>query len=230
MKKMISWLLILTCMVLPMTSFAAGKLSIVQEDFHVIESYSTYAHAYAKVENIGDKPIKVNVGLLEVYDENGDVITSEDYMSSPAEYLAAGEYTYVAIDTQIEEDMVADDYLFTVSGKSDKSQTTRRFPVKTDYAENVSNGYWENDYMYVEVTNDTDEICYDLSVVATLLDAEGKILYYATDALYTDKGLTPDSSMVFRFDVSDAYKEYFEKNSLVPATVDAIAYVYESNE
>ena len=60
-------------------AFCAGKLSVAQENFHVVSYWGTYGYAFAKVENIGDKPIKVNAGVLEIFDENGDALTSSDY-------------------------------------------------------------------------------------------------------------------------------------------------------
>ena len=87
MKKFVVLVLALLLCMSSVSAFAAGKLSVVQENYYTIEGYSTYGYGYAKVQNIGDKPIKVNAGLLEIFDENGDPITSTDYMHKYAEYL-----------------------------------------------------------------------------------------------------------------------------------------------
>lgn len=207
---------------------AAGRLRVEQENFHVFESYSIYAYAYAKVANVGDKPIKVNTGLLEVFDAQGDPITSVDYYNGFAQYLQPGEYTYVRINDMI-EDVPAnevDDYLLTVTGKADNDKKNIRLEAKTTYVQDVPSYFnTTRDYMYVEFTNTTDEPLYDISVVLALLDEAGNILYMDDTSLYNDKALMPGSSMQIRKEVSSTYLEHFEKNNLVPTTVDAIVYV-----
>ena len=74
MKKLLAFVLCLGAT----SAFAAGKLSVTQENFHHITGFWNYGYAYAKVENVGDKPIKVNAGVLEMYDENGEVIADPD--------------------------------------------------------------------------------------------------------------------------------------------------------
>ena len=91
MKKIVALLLTIALCLGCTAALAAGKLDVVQENFIVVPSYSTYAYAYAKVENIGDKPISVNAGVLEVYNEDGDAITSADYLYAGAAVLQPGE-------------------------------------------------------------------------------------------------------------------------------------------
>ena len=80
MKKMVCLLLACMMTLCSASALAAGKLSVTQENFHYVENYWNYGYAYAKVENVGDKPIKVNAGVLEIYDADGEVITSTDYV------------------------------------------------------------------------------------------------------------------------------------------------------
>ena len=69
MKRAIAVLCTLTICFAFATASAAGKLNVVQEDFHYVESYWNYGYVYAKVENVGDKPIGINAGVFEIYDE-----------------------------------------------------------------------------------------------------------------------------------------------------------------
>ena len=228
MKKVISMLLVLILLCATVPALAAGKLSTTQENFWVISSYWTYAYAYAKVENVGNKPINVNAGVLEVYDENGDVITSSDYLSTYAKCLQPGEYTYVSISKEIElaEDVgKPDDYMLTITGKTDDSSSTLRLPAESRLSLGESNGYWKEDYMYATVTNNTDDIVYNISTVFALLDEEGKILYVANDSLYNSHGLTPGSSIVVKAEISSSFMDYFSAKNIKPTTVDVIAYV-----
>lgn len=225
MKKIAALLLALVLCCSCVSAMAAGKLNVAQENTHYITSYSNYFYAYAKVENTGDKAIKVNAGVLEVYNADGDAITSSDWISAHARYLEPGEYTYVTVYEDIDEGQTPDDYSLTITGKADKDYANQRFAAETKLELNVDAGWTTRNYMYATVTNTTDDVLYDLNIVMALLDAEGNILYVDNDRLYTERGLTPGSSMVFRKDISSSFIEYFENNNLVPASVDSIAYI-----
>lgn len=231
MKKVFVTFLI-AALALSMTSaLAAGKLSVTEEDFYVIDSYSLYGYVFAKVENVGDRPIKVNAGILEIFDTEGDVLTSTDYIDANAEYLQPDEYTYISASTRI-EDVTAedvDDYMLTVTGKSEDDYINLRLPCTTEYQADVQEGYSTHNYMYATVTNDTDAPVYKIEIVLALLDADGKILYMDEDSMY-NKGLMPGSSIVVRVDVSSSFIELFEKEGLTPASVDAIAFTRIENE
>ena len=67
-------------------------------------------------------------------------------------------------------------------------------------------------------------------MVLALLDAEGNILDIEDENMYDDKALTPGSSMIVRKDISSTFMDYYKANGIVPASVDAIAYVIEDVE
>lgn len=224
MKKYLLAVLVFVLCCASVTAVAAGKLSVTQENFHKINMYSPYGYLYAKVENVGDKPIKVNAGLLEIYDENGDPLTSTDYINAYVTYLQPGAYTYVRAYDEVDQGLDAvDDYMFTVSGKSDKDTEVVVFPCEAYYEVDDSNQYWIRNNMYATFTNTTDKPLYNIEVVAALLDAEGNILYVESDTMY-NKALHAGSSMTIRFDVSSSFIEYYEANGFVPVSVDALAY------
>ena len=131
------------------------------------------------------------------------------------------------------EDVTAedvDDYLCTITGKSDDSKTTHRFPCQAEFARNVKeSSYWSYDYIYVTVTNDSDETVYGMNVVAALLAEDGTIIYVSSDSLYSNEGLTAGSSIIFRIQIDEDYVDCFEVNNYEYASVDAIAYVDENN-
>ena len=229
MKKIISVLLVVLLLSVSTATYAAGKLTVDQENFHVVSNYGTYGYAYAKVTNVGDKAIKVNAGVLEIYDEAGDVLTSSDYLSAYAEYLEPGDYTYVKMYSEITTGKAAD-YALTLTGKSDTSKRTLRLPVETDLQLDIKDGWLTYNYMYATVTNNTDKPLYGIRVVLALLDAEGNILDIEDENMYDDKALTPGSSMIVRKDISSTFMDYYKANGIVPASVDAIAYVIEDVE
>jgi len=225
MKKVVSIVLALSMVLILCSAEAAGKLNVIQENFHIVTSYTTYGYAYAKIENSGDKPIKVNAGVLEIYDEAGEVITSTDYMAAHAEYLEPGEYTYVELYSEIGDEKQADDYSLNVMGKSETRYKCLRLPCTMDLKLNTGDELWPRHYMFATVTNNTDQVLYDIEVVLALLDAEGNILHVESDSLYSERALMPGSSMMIRKEIYSDFIDYFEANNLVPASVDAFAFV-----
>lgn len=227
MKKIICFFLSFILMFLSISAFAAGKLSTTKENFWVINGWTTYAYAYARIENIGNKPINVNAGVLEVYDADGNVITSTDYMSTYAKTLQPNEYTYIKLskDINIAEDVgKPDDYMLTITGKTDDSSWTKRLPVETKLSLNETNGWWTYDYMYVTITNNTDETIYNISTVVVLLDDNNNILYLDDDTMYS-YGLLPGNSVVLKKQISSTFMDYFKAHNITPTKVDAIAYI-----
>lgn len=229
MKKLVSLLLVVALCLGCTSAFAAGKLNVVQENTYFVTKYGSAYYAFAKVENTGDKDIAINAGLLEVYNADGEAISSNDWPTVYGRCLKPGEYTYVsavAYDGFDDESVVPEDYALTLTGKADKDYTTVRFPAETKLELNVQEDKWNTrNFMYVTVTNTTEETVYDLAVVMALLDAEGNILCVESESLYDSVGLAAGSTLVIRQDIPSDFMDYFEKNSLTPASVDAIVYV-----
>ena len=228
MKKLICCLLALMLVLGTAGALAAGELSVTRENFYVISGYSTYGYAYARVENTGDDTITVNGGTAEIYDENGGVITSTDYMPRYAKTLQPGEYAYVEFNIKIEaaegEDL-PDKYMLTVNGEKNDYYWTRRFPTEARLSLDEPYGSRTRNYMYATVTNDSDEIVYDLSVVLALADEEDNILYLTSERLHSSVGLLPGSSVIIRKEIPTDFTDYYDAHGLKPAKVDAIGYV-----
>ena len=225
MKKIVCLMLLLVLCLGALPAFAAGKLSVTQENFHYVTSFWNYGYAYAKVKNVGDKPIKVNAGVLEIYDANGEVLTSADYVQAYATYLQPGEYTYVEMYDELEEGQIPDDYMMTLTGKSENDKLAYRLPVEAAFELGVQQGWWEYDYLYATVTNPTVDILYNVEVVFALLDAEDNIIYVESKELYSEVGIMPGQSVMLRKEISSAFMEYFDAKGIVPVAVDALAYV-----
>lgn len=224
MKRFLGGLLV--CLILAglcTAGFAAGKLNVEQENFWVVGSY---AYCYARVRNVGDKPIKVQAAILEVFDAEGENITSTDYQESFARYLQPDEYTYVSMYVRLEPEQIAmvDDYMLTVVGKSDRDYISVRYPVVTRFEPKTKDGSSVYDYMFGTMTNDTDSVVFAPYMVLALLDAEDNILYITNNSLSSYYGLEPGSVLTYRPYVSSDFRRMFEEKELVPVKVDAIAY------
>ena len=229
MKKILTVVLSLILLVSASSALAAGKISVEQEDFYALNNYSDYAYVFAKVANVGNKVIKINAGILEVFDEEGENLTSSDTLYKYAENLEPDEYTYVYMSAKLEDGQLeqVDDYLLTITGKSETNTITKRLPVMNlDFQRNVQvNRYSTYDYAYFTVVNDTDETIWDINFVYALLDDNDNILYVNNDSIGSSKGLAPGSSIEIRESINSRFMTYYDEHDLVPSKVDAIAYI-----
>lgn len=228
MKRFVVTLLIATLLCGVTSAFAAGKINVEKENCIALNNYRDYAYGYAKVKNVGNKMIKINAGILEVFDAEGDVITSTDSLRKYAEYLEPDEYTYVYLYAQLEEGQMEqiDDYLLTITGKSDAGYVTKRLTVKDfDFQRDVKSGYSTYDYAYFTVVNNTNEVVWGVDIVYALLDGDDNILYVGSGGLDSNEGLAPGSSILFKERIDSDFMSYYDAHNLIPSKVDAIAYV-----
>ncbi len=226
--KMLS--IMVLALLISVPALAAGRINVTQENYYTIkEGNYYYGYVFSKVENNGNKPIKINNALLEVFDIEGDPITSTDSFSAYARYLEPGEYTYVSLHMSIKELSSiedVDDYMLTISGKSDIDMQTIRLDCECEYKENVQSGYYTYNYMYATITNNTDKVIYQPSAVFVLLDSEDNILYLMGDKLDSNVALMPGGSILFREAVDNDFVKYMDENNLIPVSLDVIAFAY----
>lgn len=213
-------------------ALAAGKMVVSQENFHIIDSYSVYGYGFAKVENTGDKPVEFSAGLFEIYDENGDTLTSTDYVKCYPECLQLGEVGYVYVLDEIDAATThkdVDDYMLTVTGKSTNS-TVVRYPATGSYQTDVQiSKYSRYNYVVAEITNDTDETVFNMEVVIALLDDEENILYVTHNDFHSDTGINAGSTITYRDSLSDSFYDAWKREGVTPTHVEVIAYREISN-
>ena len=229
MKKVFA-ILISLCLIMAIpTAMAAGKVSVTQENFYALNVYSDYGYVFAKVTNVGNKAIRINAGILEIFDGDGENLTSTDSLKSFASNLEPDEYTYVYMQTKLEDGQLekVDDYLLTITGKSDAKSSCKRLTVKdVDFVRNYQiNKYSTSDCGFFTVVNDTDETVWNIKIVYALLDDNDNILYVESDYMNRNKGLTPGSSIQFREDINSKFVEYYDTHDIIPTKIDVIAYV-----
>ena len=209
-------------------SLAAGKATITQENFYVVNSWGVYGYAFARIENTGNKPIAYNAGLLEVYDKNGDAVGATTYLKCYGSYLQPGEYVYLSaaasLDT-IKSSSEVDDYSLTVSGQSNNSMYIRKFSCDTEYKPNEKSGYWNYNHIYATFTNDTDDVVYGVAVVMALLDKDDNILDIETVNISDSVGIWPGCKLTVVANVSDLMIEAYKGCGFTADHVDAYAYV-----
>lgn len=229
MKKLLTAIFSVVLLLSTSPALAAGKISVMQENFYTLNNYSDYAYVFAKVQNVGNKTIKVHAGILEVFDEAGENLTSTDRLYSYAKNLEPDEYTYVYMYTSLEDGQLqlADDYLLTITGKSATDYVTKRLTVKDlDFQRDVKvNQYSMYDYAYFTIVNNTDSTIWDIDIVYALLDDDDNILYVENDSIGSNKGLAPGSLMQVKEAINSKFMAYYDEHGIVPSKIDVIAYV-----
>lgn len=203
-----------------------GKLTVAQASFQVTP-YSSYYQGtvYARLVNSGTTPVEFESGNLELLDASGNVIGSEEVYDCYPEVLEPGETGYlykgISVEAASEPSYIAG-YNLTVNGREEITKDVIRLPSSGKYEE-IADDYWTSYYLSVAIENESDELLYDTSIVFMLKDAAGNLLYITQGSMY-GVGIMPHASVSFRTSLYSDTLDYFKANSLVPATVDTIAY------
>jgi len=213
------------CLVAGM-GLAEGQSRVAQKNYYVIDgSYSRSHYFFAKVENIGDKPIYLDTGKLAVFDQNDDIVQTESYILSFPRYLEPGEYAYVR-DWGLSDrgfDSVGD-VKFSI-GMIDLRDTVTRLACEQVYDPGIAVVMYD-DYVNVTFTNVTEETLYGINIVIALLDDEGNILYNNYDSL-GNIGVHAGSTITARVSIEPDFVRLFEKEGIKLSILDAIVY-YEN--
>ncbi|MDY2770295.1 MAG: hypothetical protein SOU13_10305 [Eubacteriales bacterium] len=132
MKKVLL-ITIAIILALPTTALAAGKATVTQEAFYVTPFLGYFAgEIYCEITNTGDKPVKLESGVYEFYDADGESIDSGSIYSFYPRILLPGEKGTAIITSGIKEatePAYIADYSVSVVGKSAKPEDVLRYPV-----------------------------------------------------------------------------------------------------
>ena len=210
------------------TAQAAGKATVTQEAFYV-RPYSDY-HAgeiYAEITNTGDRPVIFNNGLIELFNADGDAIESANLYSAYPDVLAPGEIGYlyrtISVKEAVEVDYI-DDYALTVSGKNETSKETIRLASEGTFGEYQRSKYSTEYAMFANVTNNTEDIMRNVTVVFALYDGNDKLLYADSTTLY-NLGIPPEQTVEIRVSVDKRLLEAWTAEDTMPARIVTIGYI-----
>lgn len=215
MKRIFALVLALTICLFSAAALAEGKLTVTEKNLIQLDG-SDVAYFFAKVENTGDDAIGVGTGKLVAFSADDEVLISEDYVStSPnAAILQPGESLYVR--EWLWESILASsdiaDYKFSM-GTDDYGVPLKFVPCEAAVEMN-------NEYIYITLTNDTEETQYGLYITAALHDAEGNLIF-VNDQSVDNVGIHPGSTVTFRMYIDSDVVEYYANAGIEPAAVDA---------
>ncbi len=227
MKKLVALLLVLAVLVsMPLASLAAGKATITDEQLITTMGYSSVVYYYyAEVTNTGDKAVEIDKGILEMFDKDGELITSENVYNTYPQVLEPGQKAYIC-DYGYLDDVAApedvDDFAFNLTAATSKSSAPLYLTVSevTCQIEKYSS---YSDYYAVTaiIENNSEETVRDIYVVFAGRDAEGKLMYVEYTHLY-DIGLLPGSKIEVKLWPDE--ESIWTANNSAPATIEAIAF------
>ncbi len=209
-------------------AFAMGKLVSTQESLIVIPYYDNYYNGYvfAELTNSGDKPVEFSSGLMELFDPDGNSLSSTDLYYCYPPVLQPGEtgyvygYSYLEVDGP---DMI-DDYMLSVTGQGTISQTVLRLTAEARIEE-VEEYYDTYHYLVADIQNTFDQPLTSFEIVFAVKDEAGALLFVMSSSWSGyNVGVLPGSSVEFREQMSSDLMTYLEENEIVPATVEAIVY------
>ncbi len=227
MRRISSLILVLALLACALPAMAEGKLTVAQENCYYLGTGSVYAYLYAKVQNTGDAPIRIDSGTLDVFDPDGNTLANSTFITKFAEYLQPGEYTYVLFNMKVDGVETGDevgDYSMAIETTDDVRKQSMRLFGESEYEKDLTVGSFTHDYVTTVTTNDKDKTVFDAVIVRALLDADGNILYIDYDNMYSSKGIMPGSSIMMRRQLNGTFEKYFKENGIEPAAVDTLCY------
>ena len=209
-------------------SAAAPELTILEENFFVIETYFGMEGEYiAKVQNNTDTTFCISDGTLVLKDADGNEVGRKEYLGeSGSRYLEPGEITYVSMDADISEGATVADYEMTFENRLPESYTTTDVALEIGETElRINDSYWSSSYYAAgTVTNTGDEPLSQIHVVFALRSSDGKLVDVASTSLGPNE-LAAGSTITLVESLSSYIVDYCTANGLtLSEEVEALAY------
>jgi len=225
MKKLFA-LVIATLFALSAPALAAGNATIMQEVFYV-RPYSTYyaGDVFAELKNTGDKPVKFNGGMIELFDEGGNSIESNNIYSCYPPILGPGEMGYIFKTTTVKEakeKSYIDDYSLTVTSKGENKKEIKYLSSDGDYRL-VEKSYKDELVIAASIQNDTDAVLFNVTTVIALYDSNDKLIY-ADYISPSNIGVPPGQSLFLHKRVESKILDLWVENGITPVRIATIAY------
>lgn len=215
MKKLICLLLALLVLS-SCAAFAEGKIGIRRQSLF-IDPNGNSNYFFAELENTGDEPVNVGRGTLTIQDSKGaELVNKNVYVMGMNPELKPGETMFVheyLFDKLSEMDVASFDCSFEAATWG---QAYTRVPCEAAYdSENP-----DDNYIYVTVTNDTENTIYGYYVTAAINSTEGRLIFTG-QAISTDIGINPHNTVTARIMLSSSLVKFWRENGIEIADIQA---------
>lgn len=226
MKRFIALLLVVCCVVTAASvAFADAKMTIKEKKLITFDG-DWKGYFYAKVENTGDTAGYVDYGgKLVGFDADDNVILTENYVGTyPSRIrLEPGEYAYIKeyfLENELKTNTIAD-YKFSIKTET-RGNDYDKLPCEATIGYGGSDSY--DNYVYVTLTNTTNNILYDFAITVALYDQNEQLMFVNGDST-SSLGIHPGSTVTIKVHIDHDLVEYYARNNLTPTTVNSIVYV-----
>lgn len=164
------------------------------------DDYAPEAHIYAVLRNTSGQRLPIQSVQMKALGANGKALHEEKYVSHMPDVLEAGETMLVS---EWMYDFTKD--ISKVQAIEISVETGSRAYERWKRIDSVR-AWQEGSYLYVELTNTTEETMYRAVCGAALKDADGQILDVLMQSSYATEnmGILPGSSVVWRKGLEDA--------------------------
>ena len=228
MKRTIALIaaMVLALGILP--AFAAGSIETTEETWYVVSHSDDYrVYYYAVVANNADKPMSINDLLFQIQDAEDNTIESTAKYKLYPEVLEAGQTGWLVISKDVKDidnKSDIDHYLLTITSKTNDDKVTHALPATAEFIEKDEDD--NENVIRATVTNEGSENAFEITIAAAARDAEGKLLYIASDAT-KDIGLPAGSQLMLRSLIKTDLTDEWEDTHVTVASAEAMAYTVE---
>lgn len=231
MKRYIALILTLILAAGALPAFAAGSIEPTEETWYVVSHSDDYrVYYYAVVTNGGEKTVSVNDLLFEIQDNEGTTLESTSKYKLYPEILKPGESGWLVISKDVKDlnsKSDIDHYTLTITTKANDDKEVRPLTASAEYLMKDEDD--NEDVMRATVANDGTENAFGITVAMAARDAQGKLLYIASDTT-KDIGLANGGALLVRSLINASVMDELDKEQTEVASVEAIAYTVEDTD
>ena len=210
-------------LLIPGSSMVRAELSVTDRNAFVSPGKDS-GYFCAKIENTGTTQAAIGDGKLVLFSPDDDILTTSDYIDAYPNRLILnpGEYTYVNefLWNSALKNQEIGDIKFSVS-EAENGREVQPVSCESSYHISGSNNY--DNYIYITVTNDSQEIQYGYFLIVALYDQEDRLVYVDKNR-YEQFGLHPGSTSTIGMYIDTDTVNYFEATGIEISKVDALVY------
>ena len=230
MKRIVALIVALIMSCTAVSALAAGNIQATDDTASYVLSHSDgyRVYYYAVVTNAGDERASINDLLFEIRDRGDVTFESTSKYTLYPEILEPGQTGWLVITKDVkdvDEKGYIDHFNLTITTKAaDDDKEVRPLTAAAEYVEKDEDD--NENVIRATVTNEGSENAFEITIAAAARDAEGKLLYIASDAT-KDIGLRAGSQLMLRSLIKTDLTDEWEDTHVTVASAEAMAYTVE---